>query len=115
MVMKRGDIYWVDLGDPMGSEPGFKRPVLVIQSDTFSDSKLATVIVLSLTSNVKIKGMPGCILLAASETGLPKDSLANATQIKTIDKARIEEHVGQIDDATMTMLDGVIKHVLGIY
>ena len=113
--MKRGDICWVDLGDPIGSEPGYKRPVLIIQDDEFNVSKLATVVVLSLTSNVDLRKMPGCVYLSSVETGLPKDSVVNATQFRTIDKGRIEEYVGQLDDATMFIIDNAIKRVLGLH
>ena len=112
--MRRGDICWVDLGEPIGSEPGYRRPVLIVQDDSFNASKLATVIVISLTSNVELRKMPGCVYLSADETGLPKESVVNATQIRTIDKKRIEEHVGQLDDSTMFMIDNALKRVLGI-
>jgi mRNA interferase MazF len=114
MVMRRGDIYWVDLGDPIGSDPGYRRPVLVIQDDAFNASKLATVIVLSITSNVELRKIPGCVYLSADETGLKNDSVVNASQIRTIDKNIIDEHVGQLDDATMFMIDNAIRRVLGL-
>jgi mRNA interferase MazF len=97
MVMRRGDIFWADLGEPIGSEPGFRRPVLVIQSDGYNASKLATTIVLSLTSNVNLRKAPGCVALAKEETGLPKDSVANVTQLRTLDRSRLSEHLGQLD------------------
>lgn len=112
--MRRGDIFWVDLGDPAGSEPGYRRPALVIQADVFNNSRLATVVVLSMTSNVALKSVPGCVFLPSFETGLPKDSVANATQLRTIDKNRLEEHIGQVDDASMLMLDNALKSVLGL-
>ena len=112
--MIRGDIFWADLGDPIGSEPANKRPVLVVQSDEFNGSRLATIIVLGLTTNIDLRRVPGCILLSRTETGLPKDSICNATQIKTIDRRRIGDHVGQLDDATMFMVDNVMKRVLGL-
>ncbi len=112
--MRRGDICWVDLGDPLGSEPAYRRPVLVVQNDEFNASKLATVIVLSLTSNLELRKLPGCVLLTAMETGLPKDSVVNASQIRTIDRARIDGVVGQLDDALMVMVDEALKRVLGL-
>jgi mRNA interferase MazF len=112
--MRRGDIYWVDLGEPVGSEPGYKRPVLVVQDDEFNRSKLATVIVLSLTTNLELKNMPGCVLLKSQESGLNKDSVVNATQIRTIDRSRMIEHVGQLDDMVMFMIDNAIKRVMGL-
>jgi len=112
--MRRGDIFWADLGEPIGSEPGFCRPVLVIQSDAYNASKLATGIVLSLTSNINLRKAPGCILLTKQETGLPKDSVANVTQIRSIDRSRLEEHMGQLDDSTMFMIDSALRRVLSL-
>jgi mRNA interferase MazF len=112
--MRRGDICWADLGDPIGSEPGFRRPVLVIQDDEFNVSKLATVIVLSITSNVALRKLPGCVFLESQETGLGKDSVVNVTQIRTLDKSRIDELVGQLDDAVMFMVDNAMRRVLGL-
>ncbi len=112
MVMRRGDVCWADLGDPVGSEPGFRRPVLVIQSDLINRSKLATIIVLALTSNLEHKKLPGCVFLKDSETGLPKDSVVNATQIRTIDRVRLTEQVGRLDDATMYLIDNALRAVL---
>ena len=93
--MRRGDIFWADLGDPIGSDPGFRRPVLVNQSDGYKVSKLATTIVLSLTSNMNLRKALGCVLLTKQETGLPKDSVANVTQMRTLDGGRLSEHLGQ--------------------
>jgi mRNA interferase MazF len=112
--MIRGDIYWADLGDPIGSEPGFRRPVLVVQADEFNSSRLATIIVLSLTTNLDLRKVPGCVLLSKTETGLPKDAICNTTQIKTLSRDRIDEHVGQLDDASMFMIDNALRRVLGL-
>lgn len=113
-MSRRGDVFWADLGDPIGSEPGFRRPVLVIQSDAFNASRLATTIVLAITSNVELRKMPGCVFLAAAETGLPKDSVANLTQVRTLEKNRLAEHVGQLDDQTMFLIDTALRRVLGL-
>jgi mRNA interferase MazF len=112
--MIRGDIFWADLGDPMGSEPGYRRPVLVVQADEFNGSKLATIIILGLTTNLGLRRIPGCVVLNAAETGLTKDVVCNASQIKTIDRRRLDEHVGQLDDATMFMVDNAMRRVLGL-
>jgi len=114
VVMRRGDIYWVDLGDPVGSEPGYLRPAIVIQEDEFNNSNLATTIILSMTSNIDYRKFPGCVLLKADETGLPKDSIANASQIRTVNRARLVECVGQLDDSVMYMVDNALKRVLGL-
>jgi len=112
--MRRGDIFWADLGEPMGSEPGFRRPVLVVQSDGYNASKLATTIVLSLTSNIDLRKAPGCVVLTKQETGLAKDAVANVSQIRSVDRARLGEHVGQLDDATMFMVDSALRRVLSL-
>ncbi len=112
--MRRGDIFWADLGEPLGSEPGFRRPVLVIQSDGYNLSKLATTIVLSLTSNMDLRKAPGCVSLTRQETGLPKDSVANVTQMRTLDRSRLSEQVGQLDDSTMFMIDTALRRVLSL-
>jgi len=112
--MRRGDIFWADLGELMGSEPGFRRPVLVVQSDGYNASKLATTIVLSLTSNIDLRKAPGCVVLSKQETGLAKDSVANVSQIRSVDRVRLGEHVGQLDDATMFMVDSALRRVLSL-
>ncbi len=113
-MTRRGDVFWADLGEPIGSEPGFRRPVLVVQEDAFNASKLATTIVLSLTSNTELRKIPGCVFLSADESGLPKDSVANLTQLRTLEKNRLGEHVGQLDDATMFLIDTALRRVLGL-
>lgn len=114
MELHRGGVYWVDLGEPIGSEPGYRRPVLVVQEDPFNASGLATTIVLSLTSNMGLSEFPGCVSIMAVESGLPKNSVANATQIRTIDKSRIDDYVGTLSDEIMFMIDNSIRSVLGV-
>ena len=112
--MQRGDICWANLGDPIGSEPGFRRPVLVVQDDDFNNSRLATVIVLAITSNLELRKVPGCVLLKSDETGLGKDSIVNGTQIKSINKSRLENCVGRLDESVMFMVDNALRRVLGL-
>ncbi len=112
--MNRGDVIWADLGEPIGAEPGFRRPVLVIQADPYNGSRLATVIVMSLSSNTGMRRLPGCVFLAAGETGLPKDSVANATQLRTIDRERLDQHVSHLEDSIMIAVDDALKSVLGL-
>jgi mRNA interferase MazF len=111
---KRGEVWWADLGEPRGNEPAYQRPVLVIQADDFNRSNLATVIVLSLTSNVGLQTMPGNVLLPASESGLPKDSVINVTQIATVSKADLAELVGHAPPLTMDQVEYGLGLVLGI-
>lgn len=109
--MYRGEIWWANLPDPMGSEPGYRRPVLIIQDDTFTQSRLRTVIVVILTSNIELANAPGNVLLSRETTGLPRDSVANVSQIFTIDKAFLTERIGslpvmqeEVDEGLRTVL-----------
>lgn len=112
--MLRGDIFWEDLGDPQGSEPVFRRPVLIVQSDMYNNSRLATTIALSLTSNIEFKETPGCVFLTAEETGLSKPLVANTSQIKTVSRQRLDEYVGQLDDAIMVIIDNTMRDTFGL-
>ncbi|CAN2042917.1 Endoribonuclease MazF2 [Candidatus Magnetomoraceae bacterium gMMP-15] len=103
--VKRGEIWWADLGEPMGSEPSLRRPVLIVQDDNYNRSKLATVIVLSITSNTKLSEMPGNILLTRDESNLPKESVINVTQIVTINKNMISMFDINIDKILIHLMD----------
>ena len=85
-MIKRGEVYWVDLGEPRGSEPGYRRPAVVVQADPFNKSRIATTVVVILTSNLALARAPGNVLLPKSITGLPKDSVANVSQVLTVDR-----------------------------
>lgn len=95
-MIAQGEIWWAALPDPVGSGPGFTRPVVIVQGDTFNLSRIATVVVVPLTSNTRLAAMPGNVLLAAGKSGLPKDSVANVTQLVAIDRALLGERVGRI-------------------
>ena len=86
MVIRQGDVYWVDLGDPSGSGPGYVHPHVVVQNDVFNKSRLNTVVVCALTSNLHRAEIPGNVLLAEGEANLPKPSVVNVTQLFTVDK-----------------------------
>ncbi len=93
MVIGRGDIWWADLPTPVGSAPGDRRPVLVMQSDTFNRSRLATVTVIALTSNIRLVDAPGNVLIPAAASGLPRDSVANVTQVLTVNRDLLTSRV----------------------
>lgn len=95
-MIERGGIHWGDLGEPHGSGPGQRRPVLVIQSDSYNTSRLGTVIVAVITSNTALAALPGNVFLPASATGLPKDSAVNVTAIVTLDKTDLGEPIGTL-------------------
>jgi mRNA interferase MazF len=86
VVISQGDVWWADLPMPAGSGPGFRRPVVIIQSDAFNRSRLATVVCVPLTSNTRWADVPGNVLLASGVTNLPRDSVANASQVISLDK-----------------------------
>ncbi len=88
MVISQGEIWWVDLGEPSGSEPGFRRPVIVVQGDSFNRSMISTVTCVALTSNLRWADTPGNVLLGTDVTGLPKGSVANVSQVVTLESPR---------------------------
>jgi mRNA interferase MazF len=108
MVIKQGEIYWVDLGDPRGSEPAFRHPHIVIQNNLFNSSRLNTVVVCTLTSNLKRADAPGNVLLPKGEANLLKQSVVNITQIFTVNKSDLEEKIGKVSEARLgEILDGI--------
>lgn len=106
-------MWWADLGQPSGSEPGFRRPVVVIQGDAFNRSALRTVVCVSLTSNLRWADAPGNVLLAGRTTGLSRDSVANATQLVTLDRERLTERLGKLPQAKLELLLDGVDIVLG--
>ncbi|MEY4581161.1 MAG: hypothetical protein RL701_5864 [Pseudomonadota bacterium] len=113
MVIARGETWWADLGDPVGSEPGFRRPVLIVQSDALNQSRIATVVCVPLTSNLKWAAAPGNVLLKAKSTGLPKDSVANVSQILAIDQALLTERAGKLRAQQLELVFAGLDVVLG--
>lgn len=113
MVVSQGDVFWADFGEPIGSQPGFIRPVVVVQSDAFNLSEIATVVVVPLTSNLALGRFPGNVVLPSKATGLPKDSVANVSQVTTVDRVQLTERVGVLSKSKRaSVLDG-ISVVLG--
>jgi mRNA interferase MazF len=110
--MYRGEIWWANLPEPIGSEPGYNRPVLVIQDDTFTQSNINTVIVAIITSNLNLASAPGNVLLPRAASGLPKDSVANVSQILTLDKKFLVERIGSLPDNLQSEIDDGIRTIL---
>ena len=98
MVIEQGEIYWVDLGEPSGSAPGYRHPHIVIQNNLFNSSNINTVVMCALTSNLKRGLSPGNVVLKKGEANLPKKSVVNITQIYTVDKDDLFEKIGKIND-----------------
>ena len=113
MVISQGDIWWADLPAPTGSEPGFRRPVAVVQSDALNQSRIGTVICVPLTSNLKWGLAPGNVSLSARVTGLPKDSVANVSQVIALDKSLLTERAGKLPRPKLELLFSGIDLVLG--
>lgn len=113
MVIAQGEVWWADLPAPTGSGPGFRRPVVVVQGDALNRSGLATVVCVPLTSNLRWADAPGNALLTARVTGLPKDSVANVSQVITLDKSVLTERVGKLSRAKTELVLSGIDVVLG--
>ena len=112
-MISQGEIWWADLPAPTGSEPGFRRPVLVVQGDALNFSRVATVVCVPLTSNLRWAEAPGNVLLRTKATGLPKDSVANASQIVTLDRSSLIERAGRVSRARLEEVLEGIDVVLG--
>lgn len=114
MVISRGDVWWAELGEPGGSEPGYTRPVVIVSADAFNESALNTVTVVSLTTNLRMAKFPGNVLLGTDATGLPKDSVANITQIATIDKDMLRDRVRALPEPLIRRIDDGLRIVLDL-
>ena len=114
MVIERGQVWWADLGEPAGSEPGFRRPVLIVQSDAFNHSRLRTVLAVVLTSNVRLVDAPGNVLIPAKTAGLPKDSVANVSQVITVDRDFLTEPAGRVRGQLLKDVENGLRLVLAL-
>ena len=113
-MISQGDIWWADLPAPAsGSAPGFRRPVVVVQGDALNQSRIGTVVCVPLTSNLKWSGAPGNVLLAAKVTGLAKDSVANVSQILTVDREQLTECTGRISGSRVSLILAGLDVILG--
>ena len=113
MVIGQGDVWWADLPDPVGSVPGFRRPVVVVQGDAFNRSHMATVVCVPLTSNLKWADAPGNVSLPARSTRLTKDSVANVSQVVTLDRDVLTERVGRISKKQLELVFAGLDLVMG--
>jgi mRNA interferase MazF len=112
MVISQGDIYWLDLDEPKGSEPGYRHPFVAIQNDAFNKSKIGTVVVCALTSNLKLASAPGNVFLKKGEANLPKSSVVNISQILTVDKSDLTEKIGQLSKKRVEEIVSGIEFLL---
>ena len=114
MVIRRGDIYWVNFSPGKGSEPAGRRPGLVIQCEALNESKLNTVVMLAITSNLKFSELPGNVPLAKGEANMPKRCVINATQVKSVDKSSLVEKIGSLSSEKMEQVVAGLKLVMDI-
>ena len=112
--MQRGEIWWASLPDPTGSGPGGRRPVLIVQADAFNRSRIRTAVAVVLTTNVRLASAPGNVLLATGDTGLPRDSVGNVSQIITVDRRFLTERVGRLAPAKLRLVEDGLRLVLAL-
>jgi len=113
VVIAQGEVWWVDLAAPQGSEPGFRRPVVVVQGDALNQSRISTAVCVALTGNLAWAEAPGNVLLDTRATGLPKDSVANVSQLVTLDKNTLTERSGRLSKSKVALILAGIDVVLG--
>ena len=114
MVIERGEIWWASLPDPRGAEPGFRRPVLVVQNDAFNRSRIQTVLAVALTSNLRLVEAPGNVLMPKKLSGLPRDSVANVSQLITVDRDFLTERVGKLRGQAIRAVNAGLRLVLDL-
>ncbi len=114
MVIGRGEIWWANLPEPVGSSPGFRRPVLVVQSDSFNQSKIQTVVVAVITKNLELAKAPGNVSITARASRLPVDSIVNVSQVITIDKGLLTEFVSTLPNKKMEKIEEGLRLVLSL-
>jgi mRNA interferase MazF len=111
-VISRGSVWWVDLGEPVGSQPGFVRPAVIVSADAFNNSAIATVVVVAITSSLRLGEAPGNVALPLGAGGLPKSSVVNVSQVATIDKASLIEEIGRLTDEQLESVERGLRMAL---
>jgi mRNA interferase MazF len=114
VVIARGEVWWANLPDPVGAAPGYRRPVIVVQNDAFNRSRIATVTVVALTSNLRLVEAPGNVLVPARAAGLPKDSIANVSQILTVDRGVLTERLKRLPPGLVDQVDDGLRLALAL-
>ena len=112
MVIQRGEIWWATLPEPIGSEPGYRRPVIIIQSNAFNRSQITTVVAVIVTSNTRLAQAPGNVLLPKRATGLSQESVANVSQVITVDKQFLTERIGKLPTNLVEQIEAGLRLVL---
>ncbi len=114
MVIARGEVWWAELPEPRGSEPGYPRPVVVVQSDDFNRSRISTIVVVVVTSNLRLAEAPGNVYLPRKASGLPKDSVANVSQLITVNKNFFTRRVGRLASHEFAAVEAGLKLLLSL-
>jgi mRNA interferase MazF len=114
LVIRRSEIWWATLPSPVGSEPGYRRPILVVQSNDFNKSRIATIIAVAITSHVRLAQAPGNVLLPRKATGLAKESVANVSQVVTIDKSFLTERIGMLPPHLFEQVENGLRLALAL-
>src|SRR2546423_14716935 len=114
MVIRRGQIWWADLGTPRGSSPAYQRPVIVVQANVFNETEINTAIVAVITSNIRLAEMPGNVLITPRSSGLSKDSVVNVSQLFTVDKLHLLDPIGRLGKSDMREIDDGLRLVLAL-
>ena len=112
--MNRGEIWWADFGQPFGSQPGYRRPVLILQADSFNRSRIQTVVVVPLSTNTGLALAPGNVLCRPGETGLKRASVANVSQLTVVDRGRLAEKAGVLSARLLTRIEEGVRQVLAL-
>lgn len=112
--MKRGEVWWASLPEPAGSAPGFRRPVLVVQSNPFNESRISTVVIAAITSNMALAEAPGNVRVGKADSGLPKLSVINVSQVLTVDKSLLSERVRALPQEIMLRVNSGLRLVFGV-
>lgn len=113
-MIKRGEVWWAELSDPRGSEPGHRRPVLVIQADSFNQSQIGTVIAAAITLNLDLAKAPGNVDLSRGDGGLPRKSVVNVSQVLTLDRRFLTKKVGRLSDPLVKEVEEGLRLVLSL-
>jgi len=113
-LIRRGEIWWADLGEPVGSAPGYRHPVVVASTNLFNESRISTVIVVAITSNLLLAGAPGNVWLGQRASGLRKASVINVSQVLTLDKGRLRERIGHLPGGKLREMEQGLRRVLGL-
>lgn len=112
--MRRGEIWWASMPEPVGSEPGYRRPVVIVQADSFNQSRIRTVVTVALMSNLGLAEAPGNVLLSSRQTGLPKDCVANVSQVATLDRMFLTERIGAVPGSFLQRIENGLRLVLDL-